>query len=66
MPGMNGFQLCQKIRNIDDKVKICFLTAFEDYREEFKALFPSLNEVKCYLKKPIQELIKRLQDLAKS
>ena len=68
MPGMNGFQLCQKIRNLDDKVKICFLTAFEDYREEFKALFPSLNEVKCYLKKPItiQALIIRLQDLAKS
>ena len=61
-PGMNGFQLCQEIRNLDDKVKICFLTAFEDYREEFKPLFPSLNEVKCYLKKPItiQELIRRL------
>lgn len=68
MSGMNGFQLCQEIRNVDDKVKVCFLTAFEDYREEFKALFPSLNEVKCYLKKPItiQELIRRLQDLTKS
>jgi DNA-binding response OmpR family regulator len=68
MPGMNGFQLCQENRNLDNKVKVCFLTAFEDYREEFKALFPSLNEVKCYLKKPItiQELTRRLQDVAKS
>jgi len=68
MPGMDGLQLCQEIRNLDCKVKVCFHTAFEDYREEFKALFPSLNEVKCYLKKPItiQELTRRLQDLAKS
>jgi DNA-binding response OmpR family regulator len=65
---MNGFQLCQEIRNHDDKAKVCIHTAFEDYREEFKDLFPSLNEVKCYLKKPItiQELIRRLQYLAKS
>jgi YesN/AraC family two-component response regulator len=68
MPGMNGFQLYQKIRDIDSKVKICFLTAFEDYRVEFSTSFPFLDEVKCYLKKPItvQDLIKRLVDLANS
>ena len=27
MPKMDGFQLCTKIREIDPKVKICFLTA---------------------------------------
>ncbi|HEU4823604.1 MAG TPA: hypothetical protein VFS97_09305 [Nitrososphaeraceae archaeon] len=61
-----GFNYVRKLEIL--MTKICFLTAFEDYLEEFKALFPSLNEVKCYLKKPItiQELIKRLQDLAKS
>ena len=68
MPGINGFQLYQKIRDLDNKVKVCFLTAFEDSREEFKASFPFLEEVKCYLKKPItvQDLIKRLLDLARS
>src|ERR671934_441354 len=29
MPGMNGFQLYQKIRDINNKVKVCFLTAFD-------------------------------------
>jgi DNA-binding response OmpR family regulator len=29
MPGMNGFQLCKKLREIDKKLKICFLTAAE-------------------------------------
>lgn len=68
MPGMNGFQLYQKIKDIDDKAKVCFLTAFEEARGEFKSSFPFLVEVKCYLKKPItvQDLVKRLLDLAKS
>jgi DNA-binding response OmpR family regulator len=68
MPGMNGFQLYQEIRKIDSRVKVCFLTAFEGSRSEFRKSFPSLEEVKCYLKKPItvQELIKRLIELAKS
>jgi DNA-binding response OmpR family regulator len=68
MPGMNGFQLYQKIRDIDDKVKVCFLTAFEEARGEFNSSFPFLEEIKCYLKKPItlQNLVKRLSDLAHS
>jgi DNA-binding response OmpR family regulator len=68
MPGMNGFQLYQKIKDIDDKAKVCFLTAFEEARGEFTSSFPFLEEVKCYLKKPItvQDLVKRLLDLAES
>jgi DNA-binding response OmpR family regulator len=68
MPGMNGFQVYKKIRDLDDKVKVCFLTAFEESRREFRSSFPFLEEVKCYLKKPItiQDLIKRLADIANS
>ena len=68
MPGMNGFQLYEKIRSLDDKVKACFLTAFEESRGVFRNSFPLLEEVNCYLKKPItvQDLIKRLADIANS
>jgi DNA-binding response OmpR family regulator len=68
MPGMNGFQLYTKIRDIDNRVKVCFLTAFDESRREFRALFPFLEEVKCYLKKPVTvgDLVKRLSDLANS
>ena len=68
MPGMNGFELYQKIRDMDDKVKVCFLTAFDEYREEFHNAFPALDEVNCYLKKPItiSDLIARLIKLAGS
>jgi DNA-binding response OmpR family regulator len=68
MPGMNGFQLYKKIRDVDNKVKVCFLTAFDESRREFRTSFPFLEEVKCYLKKPItvRDLVKRLADLANS
>jgi len=68
MPGMSGFELYQKIRDMDDKVKVCFLTAFEEYRADFQKTFPALDEVKCYLKKPItvSDLISRLTALANS
>jgi DNA-binding response OmpR family regulator len=66
MPGMNGFQLYTKIRDIDNRVKVCFLTAFDESRQEFRTSFSFLEEVKCYLKKPITvgDLVKRLSDLA--
>jgi DNA-binding response OmpR family regulator len=68
MPGMNGFQLYRKIRDVDNKVKVCFLTAFDESRAEFRTSFPFLEEVKCYLKKPItvRDLVRRLVDLANS
>jgi len=60
MPQMSGFELYSKIKGIDDTVKVCFITAFEDYHNEFKKLFPYLNESECYIKKPItmQDLIR--------
>jgi two-component system, OmpR family, response regulator ChvI len=68
MPGMNGFQLYNKIRDLDNNVKVCFVTAFEESRGEFRNSFPFLEEISCYLKKPItvQDLIKRLADVANS
>ena len=58
MPQMSGFELYNKIKEIDGKVKVCFITAFEDYYDEFKKLFPHLNELECYIRKPI-----RMEDL---
>ena len=62
MPQMNGFELYRQIKKIDDKVKVCFLTAGEIDYEQFKGqLFPALDE-NCFIQKPIQNetLIKRL------
>ena len=55
MPVMNGFGLYQAIRKLDDKVKICFLTAVSDvYYETFgNQAFHKIDEV-CIIQKPIK------------
>jgi FixJ family two-component response regulator len=59
MPAMNGFELFKKMKAIDSRVEACFITAFEDYREEFKESFPMLDEAKYFIRKPkaIQDLV---------
>ncbi len=67
MPKMNGFELYQKMIMLDDKVKICFLTASGVDQEEFrkKAAFTDATEI-CFIIKPIEnkELIKRVRALS--
>jgi DNA-binding response OmpR family regulator len=62
MPHINGFELYKKIRTVDDKVNVCFMTAFEDYRQEFKKSFPKMDEIKCFIRKPnaIEDLVKHV------
>ena len=52
MPKISGFELYRRLKDIDSKPKVCFITAFDIYYDEFKKMFPSL-EVKCFLRKPI-------------
>jgi two-component system, OmpR family, response regulator ChvI len=53
MPKMNGFELYEKVREIDDKAKACFITAHELYYESLRDLFPGF-EVDCFMRKPIE------------
>ena len=60
MPNMTGFELYRKLRQIDPNVKACFITAYETYYEKFKQEFFPLEEIKGFIRKPIQteELIR--------
>jgi DNA-binding response OmpR family regulator len=65
MPNINGFELYQKIRMLDDKVKICFLTASGINHEEFRKRAASIATTEnCFFIKPIEneELIKRVNE----
>jgi CheY-like chemotaxis protein len=66
MPIMNGFGLYQEIRKLDNKVKICFLTAASDvYYEAFgKQAFPNFDE-NCIIRVPIENelLIKQIKSI---
>lgn len=69
MPIMNGFDLYRELVKIDEKARICFITAFEMYYDEFKRVFPKLK-VNCFVKKPVKiealsELIRRELNISK-
>lgn len=52
MPQMNGFDLYRKLKNVDDNVQYCFMTAYEVYYERLKKDYPGLN-VGWFMRKPI-------------
>ena len=65
MPKMDGYQLCKEIRKIDDKVKVCFLTGSEIYKEHLREPPPQLIDgIKCFIPKPvdIDTLVKKVRE----
>jgi CheY-like chemotaxis protein len=54
MPQMNGFELYQRIRRVDDHIKVCFISAFEEYYNQYKESFPNLKEADCFIRKPVK------------
>ena len=65
MPNMDGFELCRKIKEIDAKTKVCFLTASEMYYETFRKKEYGSVDKDLFLRKPIEndELIKRVNEI---
>ena len=52
MPRINGFDLYRQVKKRDTGVKVCFLTAFQVYYEEFRKMFPTID-VKAFIRKPV-------------
>jgi DNA-binding response OmpR family regulator len=52
MPKLNGFDLYRELKKRDEHVKVCFLTAFEIYYEEFRKMFPTID-VRAFVRKPV-------------
>ena len=66
MPKMNGFELYQKMKEIDSNVKICFLTASELFYEEYRRLdgLPRVDK-EYFIQKPFRtkEMIRQLNEI---
>jgi DNA-binding response OmpR family regulator len=65
MPEMDGFDLYEEIRKIDNKVRVCFITAFEINYQALRAIFPTAtttDDLGCFIRKPvdIDDLVKRI------
>ena len=70
MPQMDGFGLYEEIRKLDEKVKVCFITAFDVNYKALRAVFPqaskqanSVENIGCFIKKPvnIDDLVKHIE-----
>ena len=61
MPDMNGFQLCEKILELDANIKVCFMSSAEINIQALREVYPKLS-FGCFMKKPvtIEYLVKRL------
>jgi signal transduction histidine kinase len=61
MPQMDGFSPYEEIKNIDNKVKVCFITAFEVNYQAMRAIFPS--DLGCFIRKPVEidDLIRHIE-----
>jgi DNA-binding response OmpR family regulator len=69
MPKMNGFDLYQKMKEIDSNVKMCFLTASELFYEEYRRLdvYSRLDEA-YFIQKPCrsEDLIRQINEILHS
>ncbi len=61
MPYIDGFQLSERVLEIDINVKICFMSAGEINRDALREIHPSIS-LGCFIKKPvtIDYLIERI------
>ena len=62
MPHMNGFELCEKILELDVNIRVCFMSAAEVNIEALREVYPKSRSIGCFIKKPvmIKYLVKRL------
>jgi len=62
MPLMDGFELCRKLLQKDNNVKVCFMTSGEINMDAVREVHP-LKSIGCFIKKPItaDALVKRIR-----
>lgn len=61
MPYMNGFELYQRILDLDANIRVCFMSAAEVNIEALREAYPNIS-FGCFIQKPvtIEYLVKRL------
>jgi CheY-like chemotaxis protein len=63
MPHMNGFQLSEKILELDVNIRVCFMSSAEVNIEALREVYPKARSIGCFIKKPvtIEYLAKKLE-----
>jgi DNA-binding NtrC family response regulator len=66
MPGMSGFELVKKLKEVRRETKVILMSSFVIHKEEFKKVMPSLN-VDEFVMKPFSkaDLIEAIKNVAR-
>jgi FixJ family two-component response regulator len=61
MPKVNGFQLCEKILELDVSIRVCFISALAVNVQALREVYRNVG-FGCFIEKPvtIEYLIKKL------
>jgi DNA-binding response OmpR family regulator len=64
IPEMNGFELYNEIKKIDDQVKVCFITAFDVQQSDMEAISSSDKKSVNVIRKPIaiEEMVQQIKN----
>ena len=67
MPYIDGFDLYKKIKEMDNNIRLCFLTASEAYYQQFREKDYHELSRDLFIQKPIEieELLKRIANMMK-
>ena len=67
MPYIDGFDLYKKIKEMDNNIRVCFLTASEAYYQQFREKDYHELSRDLFIQKPIEieELLKRIANMMK-
>jgi DNA-binding response OmpR family regulator len=62
MPDLNGFELCERILDLDINIKVCFVSAVDVNDKALREVYPKIS-IGCFIKKPvtIDYLVKRVK-----
>ena len=50
---MNGFELCERIIQLDVNIRICFISTAEVNVEALREVYPKARSIGCFIKNPV-------------
>ena len=64
MPDMNGFEVYRRLKELDSKVKVCFLVPGKLYEDATRRLFPELDE-SSFIQIPVanEALVRKVREV---
>ena len=54
MPHMDGFELCEKILELDVNIRVCFISAAEVNIQALREVYPKARSIGCFIKNQLR------------